>query len=352
MALATRPRMLLLDEPMAGMGPEESVRMVALLRELKRELTILLIEHDMEAVFALADRITRAGLRPRHRLRRAGGDPRQRGGAQGLSGRAGQPVAMRMADALLEVDGIETCYGRSQVLFGISLAIARGRDGDADGPQRHGQDHDRALDHGADAGAWPARSASPARRSASCRPTASASSASGWCRRAGRCSPISPRARTWSPPPPTAAARADPWTLDKICALFPRLAERLDNMGNQLSGGEQQMLAIGRALMTNPRLLILDEATEGLAPLIRAEIWQCLEPAEGAGPVDPGDRQERRDAHPHRRPPLPDRAGQGGVERHLGGARGRARRAAPLSRRVTSVVTRCSRNVSRRTTVC
>src|SRR6185437_966317 len=68
----------------------------------------------------------------------------------------------------------------------------------------------------------------------------------------------------------------DPWTLAKIHALFPRLAERSSNMGNQLSGGEQQMLAIGRALMTNPRLLILDEATEGLAPLIREEIWSCL----------------------------------------------------------------------------
>lgn len=68
----------------------------------------------------------------------------------------------------------------------------------------------------------------------------------------------------------------DPWTLERIYALFPRLQERADNMGNQLSGGEQQMLAIGRALMTNPKLLILDEATEGLAPLIREEIWQCL----------------------------------------------------------------------------
>jgi branched-chain amino acid transport system ATP-binding protein len=84
----------------------------------------------------------------------------------------------------------------------------------------------------------------------------------------------------------TAANRndaADPWTLAKVCALFPRLAERLSSMASQLSGGEQQMLAIGRALMTNPRLVILDEATEGLAPMIRAEIWQCLTRLKAAG---------------------------------------------------------------------
>jgi branched-chain amino acid transport system ATP-binding protein len=77
----------------------------------------------------------------------------------------------------------------------------------------------------------------------------------------------------------TASARfgAPQWTLSRVYMLFPRLAERRNNMGNQLSGGEQQMLAIGRALMTNPKLLILDEATEGLAPLIRSEIWACLD---------------------------------------------------------------------------
>ncbi len=72
------------------------------------------------------------------------------------------------------------------------------------------------------------------------------------------------------------AARAGAWTLDSVGALFPRLAERQGQRAATLSGGEQQMLAIGRALMTNPRLLILDEATEGLAPLIRAEIWAVV----------------------------------------------------------------------------
>ncbi|WP_037547444.1 ABC transporter ATP-binding protein [Stappia stellulata] len=73
------------------------------------------------------------------------------------------------------------------------------------------------------------------------------------------------------------------WSLERVYDFFPRLRERRLNMGNQLSGGEQQMLAIGRALMTNPKLLILDEATEGLAPLVRAEIWACLERLKGEG---------------------------------------------------------------------
>jgi branched-chain amino acid transport system ATP-binding protein len=104
-----------------------------------------------------------------------------------------------------------------------------------------------------------------------------------------------------------AGGGAPRWTLESVQALFPVLAERAGSYGNQLSGGEQQMLAIARALMTNPRLLILDEATEGLAPLIRAD----------------GDRQEPAGADPHRRPPQHPRERPRGLVRQLGRARRR-----------------------------
>jgi len=84
----------------------------------------------------------------------------------------------------------------------------------------------------------------------------------------------------------TAANRrsaAEPWTVERVCGLFPHLAARARSLAGTLSGGEQQMLAIGRALMTNPSLLILDEATEGLAPLVRGEIWACLERLKQSG---------------------------------------------------------------------
>ncbi len=97
--------------------------------------------------------------------------------------------------------------------------------------------------------------------------------------------------------------RAAPWTIERVTALFPRLGERLTQSAGTLSGGEQQMLAIGRALMTNPDLLILDEATEGLAPVIRAEIWRCIEALKAGGQsiliVDKNLRVLRRLADRH-----------------------------------------------------
>ncbi|GLK64516.1 ATP-binding cassette domain-containing protein (plasmid) [Paracoccus kondratievae] len=81
----------------------------------------------------------------------------------------------------------------------------------------------------------------------------------------------------------TVAARPGPWDMARVCALFPRLQERMGQIARTLSGGEQQMLAIGRALMTNPRLLILDEATEGLAPVVRQEIWAGVRQLKAEG---------------------------------------------------------------------
>jgi branched-chain amino acid transport system ATP-binding protein len=176
---------------------------------------------------------------------------------------------------LLEIDRIETFYGQSQVLFGISFAVASGEMVTLMG--RNGMGKTTTVRS--------VMGLTPAAR--------------GTIRFDGR--PIRglpayrvaklglglvPEGRQIFPNltvrenlVATAADRArasNAWTLARVHDLFPRLAERGASMGVELSGGEQQMLAIGRALMTNPRLLILDEATEGLAPLIRAEIWRCL----------------------------------------------------------------------------
>ena len=177
--------------------------------------------------------------------------------------------------ALLELEAIETSYGASQALFGVSLSIAEGevvtllgRNGMGKtttvrsicGLQAPGRGAIRFV--GAAINAWSAD-------------------------RIGRAGiALVPEGRQIFPNLSVhenlvafAANRhgaRDPWTLARVHAFFPRLQERSAVLGGRLSGGEQQMLAIGRALMTNPRLLILDEATEGLAPLVREEIWRCL----------------------------------------------------------------------------
>ena len=117
------PRMLLLDEPMAGMGPEESARMVTMLRELKSELTILLVEHDMEAVFALADRIT---VLVYGRVIATGKPEEIRAQCRSAATPISASRRPTMAEPVLALDSVETCYGLSQVLFGVSLAIAPG----------------------------------------------------------------------------------------------------------------------------------------------------------------------------------------------------------------------------------
>jgi len=269
MALASKPRMLLLDEPMAGLGPEESARMVAMLRELKKEVTILLVEHDMEAVFALADRIT---VLVYGRVI-ASGKPRRFVTTRRCATLISVSRRPSMAEPVLALDGIETCYGLSQVLFGVSLAIAPGEMVTLMGRNGMGKTTTvRSI-----MGLTPARAGAIRFMGTDIRGLPSYKVAQHGIGLVPEGRQIFPNLSVRENLLATAVHRDGAgWTLDKVYALFPRLAERESSMGNQLSGGEQQMLAIGRALMTNPRLLILDEATEGLAPLIRAEIWRCL----------------------------------------------------------------------------
>jgi branched-chain amino acid transport system ATP-binding protein len=188
-----------------------------------------------------------------------------------------------MAEApLLSVDGIETSYGLSQVLFGVSLAVAPGEMVTLMGRNGMGKTTTvRSI-----MGLTQARSGTIHFAGQQIRGLPSYKVAKLGLGLVPEGRQVFPNLNVRENLIATAANRsgaAEPWTLDRVCALFPRLAERTANMASQLSGGEQQMLAIGRALMTNPRLLILDEATEGLAPLIRAEIWQCLTELKAAG---------------------------------------------------------------------
>ncbi|MFN8960690.1 MAG: ABC transporter ATP-binding protein [Betaproteobacteria bacterium] len=187
-----------------------------------------------------------------------------------------------VTEALLQLHGVQSGYGASQVLFGLNLTIGVGTVATLLGRNGMGKTTTiRTL-----LGLVPLRAGEI--RFAGERIDGRATDAIG---RLGLA--LVPEGRQVFPNltvrenlvafAANRAGHADPWTLDKVFAFFPRLAERSDNLGNQLSGGEQQMLAIGRALMTNPRLLVLDEATEGLAPLVREDIWRCLGQLKAAG---------------------------------------------------------------------
>ncbi len=183
-------------------------------------------------------------------------------------------------DSVLEMRDVETCYGLSQVLFGVSLTIAPGEMVTLMGRNGMGKTTTvRSI-----MGLTPARGGVIRFAGSEIRdqPTYKIAKLGIGLVPEGR--QIFPNLSVRENLLATAVWRAaSGWTLEKVYELFPRLSERDTSMGNQLSGGEQQMLAIGRALMTNPRLLILDEATEGLAPLIRAEIWRCLAALKAGG---------------------------------------------------------------------
>jgi branched-chain amino acid transport system ATP-binding protein len=180
-----------------------------------------------------------------------------------------------MSEALLSIRGLEAGYGGSQVLFGVDLDVGYGEVVSLLG--RNGMGKTTTVL--SIMGLLPARAGkiSFAGRPMTCQPPFRIAQAGIGLVPEGR--QVFPTLTVEENLIATASnrgGRAAPWTLERVYRLFPRLAERRRNYGEQISGGEQQMLAIGRALMTNPKLLLLDEATEGLAPLIRQEIWERL----------------------------------------------------------------------------
>jgi branched-chain amino acid transport system ATP-binding protein len=183
---------------------------------------------------------------------------------------------------MLEVSGLAASYGESQVLFGVSFAVERGEMVSLLG--RNGMGKTTTIS--ALMGIVPPSAGTirfEQRAIAGLAPHRIAACGLGLVPEGRQVFPnLSVRENLVATAANRAGAR-EPWTLARVLELFPVLASRLNSMGALLSGGEQQMLAIGRALMTNPRLLILDEATEGLAPLVRGEIWRCLAALKAAG---------------------------------------------------------------------
>jgi len=183
---------------------------------------------------------------------------------------------------MLEVRDLEAAYGRSQVLFGVSLDIHAGEVVTLLG--RNGMGKTTTVHSIMGIVRPKAGSVSFQNRSIEKLPSYRIAQAGIGLVPEGR--QVFPNLTVYENLVATAANRSgtrDPWTLDKVYAFFPQLRERSQHYGNQLSGGEQQMLAIGRALMTNPRLIILDEATEGLAPRIRSEIYGSVARLKASG---------------------------------------------------------------------
>ncbi|MGB6536897.1 MAG: ABC transporter ATP-binding protein, partial [Xanthobacteraceae bacterium] len=187
-----------------------------------------------------------------------------------------------MAEPLLDVADIETSYGLSRVLFGISLSVAAGEMVSLMGRNGMGKTTTvRSI-----MGLTPPAAGSIRFAGTDIRALPAYRIAKLGLGLVPEGRQVFPNLTARENLVATAANRSaarEPWTIEKVFTLFPRLQARANAMASLLSGGEQQMLAVGRALMTNPRLLILDDATEGLAPLIRDEIWRCLELLRRAG---------------------------------------------------------------------
>ncbi len=280
-AMATAPRLLLLDEPAAGMNPHESNELMDLIRWIRDHfgMAILLVEHNMKVVMGVCETRARARLRLHHRDRAARRDPEQPQGHRGLPG--GRLVAP--ASAILEVHDLSVSYGAIQALKGVSLTLGQGEIVTLIGANGAGKSTTLRAIMGLvpPSGGEVRYNGRPTR--ASRHPPARARRARARARGPHRLReperPREPRDGRLCAPGPAGIA-AD---YEKVYTLFPRLKERLKQTAGTLSGGEQQMLAIGRALMSKPKVLLLDEPSLGLAPLVVHAIFEAIEEIHRTG---------------------------------------------------------------------
>ena len=285
-AMCTRPRLLCLDEPAAGLNPRETADLSQLLKSIRdeQEVSILLIEHDMGMVMAHLRPHRGARLRPQDRRRGARGDPQRRGGDQGLSGRArgggaaarggGRPRPGRGA-LMLRLEDVHTFYGNIEALKGVSVDVEQGQIVTIIGSNGAGKStllmticgspkasKGRVVYDGRDI-----------TRLATYDIVNLGISQSPEGRR------IFPRMTVWENLQMGAVPNQERWfeqDVEKVFTLFPRLKERIGQRGGTLSGGEQQMLAIGRALLARPRMLLLDEPSLGIAPILVQQIFKAI----------------------------------------------------------------------------
>ena len=264
---------IMLDEPTAGMSHAETERAVALIRRLTEGRTLVIVEHDMSVVFGLADRIS---VLVYGQIIASGTPEEIRGNPQGQGS-----LSRRGGALMLEVRDLHAYYGKSHILQGVDLDIAAGEVVSLLGTQRRRPLHHREGDHGRGAAAR-ARSASRARISPACPTTGSRGCGLGYV----------PEHRDIFPGLTVRqnlllgvkdVRRPGKWRIEGMLEMFPNLAARADTPAGVLSGGEKQMLTVCRTLMGDPELIMIDEPTEGLAPLIVQQVGDLIARIAAAG---------------------------------------------------------------------